>query len=114
MTQTPEPSGRSINGDPQNNTIPPLKSSGTVITDNHEKATLFRNHLENIHSCPNDPQFDSEWKDLVDKEITKHKTSQTNRTDPTTEHHPLTKPVTIKEIQQHLNMMKDKAPSTPY
>lgn len=98
---------KSINGDPQTNTTPPLKSFGTIITDNKEKATLFRNHLENTHSCPNDTHFDNTWKDLVDKEITKHKSSQTNRIDPPTEHHLLTRPVTTKEIQLHL--MKNKA-----
>ncbi|KAM8740389.1 uncharacterized protein AB9X84_020255 [Acanthopagrus schlegelii] len=101
---------KSINGDPQTNTTPSLKSFGTIITDNKEKATLFRNHLENIHSCPNDTHFDNTWKDLVDKEITKHKSSQTNRVDPPTEHHLLTRPVTTKEIQLHLKKMKNKAP----
>lgn len=99
-----------MNGDPQNNTIPLLKSSGTIITDNKEKVTLFRDHLENIHTCPNDPNFDDTWKDLVDKEITNHKTSQTNATNPIAEHHHLTEPVTIHEIQLHLKKMKNTAP----
>lgn len=70
----------SLNGDHQNNIIPMLKSSGTIITDNREKGTLFHNHLENIQSCLNDPHFNNTWKGLVVKEITKHKISQTNLT----------------------------------
>ena len=101
---------KSLNGDSENNNTPPIKSSGTIISDNKEKATLFRNHLENIHSCPNDPHFDNTWKDLVDKEMTKHNTKETNTANPITEHHPLTKPVTIQEIQLHLKKMKNKAP----
>ncbi|KAG7473121.1 hypothetical protein JOB18_002640 [Solea senegalensis] len=97
---------KNLNGDPQTNNTPPLKSSGIIINNNAEKAILFRNYLENIHSCPTDLHFDNEWKNLVDKEIAKHDTNTANFT---TEHQLLTKPVIIQEIQLHLKKMKNKA-----
>ena len=93
---------QTINGDKTNNIIPVLKSQNQLIEDNETKATLFRNHLQNVHSCPGDPLFDKDWKTIVDREM--QKTVYTSN--PTPVDHPLTRSVTIEEIKTHLKKTK--------
>ncbi|XP_064862156.1 probable RNA-directed DNA polymerase from transposon BS [Oncorhynchus nerka] len=97
---------KTINGDKSNNIIPVLKSQNQLIEDNKTKATLFRNHLQNVHSCPDDPLFDKDWKTIVDREM--QKTVYTSN--PTPVDHPLTRSASIEEIKTHLKKTKNKAP----
>ncbi len=101
---------KNLNGDKENHNTPPLKYANTIVSDNKDKATLFCNHLETIHTCPNHPNFDNTWKNIVDKEISEYNTQLTHTEHPITESHPLTNPVTTSEIQSHLKKMKNKAP----
>lgn len=97
---------KTINGDKTNNIIPVLKSQGQLIEDNKTKAILFRNHLQNVHSCPNDPLFDKDWKIIVDREMQK----TVYPSNLTAVDHPLNRSVTIEEIKSHLKKTKNKAP----
>lgn len=81
-----------------------LKSQNQLIEDNKTKETLFRNYLQNVHSCLDDPLFDKDWKNIVDREI--QKTVYTSN--PTPVDHPLTRSVTIEEIKTHLKKLKTK------
>lgn len=103
---------KAINGNMTNNITPALKSNGQTFHRNSDKANLFRDHLQNVHSNHTDPNFDPEWENTVNK-ANQDQTFNSHSTltlPMTPADHPLTRPVTLCEIKTHLEKTKNKAP----
>lgn len=78
------------------------------MEEDREKANVFKDHLQNVHSCPDDPSFDPEWKSIMDRQVCIPTQLFINPSLDTND--PLITPVTTKEMQSHIKKLKIKAP----
>ncbi|KAL7403374.1 hypothetical protein ABVT39_028188 [Epinephelus coioides] len=97
-----------INEKKNNSKVSVLRNNDKIIEEEKEKANVFKEHLKNVHSCPEDPLFDPEWKEIVERQVSlpTHLPITTN----TDTNNPLIKAVTITKLQEHLKKLKVKAP----
>ncbi|KAL7370583.1 hypothetical protein ABVT39_004871 [Epinephelus coioides] len=61
-----------INGKENNSKVSVLRNNDKIIEEKNEKANVFKEHLKNVHSCPEDPLFDPEWKEIVERQNIKY------------------------------------------
>ena len=96
-----------LNGKKRSSKITALKHNGLIVEEDMDKANVFKEHLEDVHSSPEDPLFDPEWKTIVERQVNLPTHIVPDTTQP---NHPLTQPPTLIELQQHIKKLKVKAP----
>lgn len=46
-----------------------LRHNEQMVEEENQQAEVFKEHLQKIHSSPDDPLFDPEWKEIVEHQI---------------------------------------------
>lgn len=88
-----------------------LLPDGSVAFEDQEIAEAHASRLEETHSDANDPEFDDNWRQFVEAEVTRREAEIKPCSSPDPE--VLANPVTTEELLTHLNKTKNKSAPGP-